>query len=117
MDDLERAVDDAVNNFKLLTKDKRLVPGAGAIEVELSKRLAEKAEQVRGQVKTRRRWLIHYVQCPGMEQYGINLLAKAYESMPRQLAENCGRDPSKAISKLLAAHSAVEGMSDMTLDL
>jgi len=94
LDDLERAVDDAVNNFKLLTKDKRLVAGAGAIEVELSKRLAEKAEQ-----------------CPGMEQYGINLLAKAYEAMPRQLAENCGENPSKSISKLLAAHSAIEGES------
>ena len=42
LDDLERCVDDAVNNYKLLTKDKRMVPGAGATEVELSKRLAEK---------------------------------------------------------------------------
>jgi len=92
LDDLERCVDDAVNNYKLLTKDKRLVPGAGATEVELSKRLAEKAEQ-----------------CPGMDQYGINCLSKAYESMPRQLAENSGNDPSKAISKLLAAHAAMEG--------
>lgn len=92
LDDLERAVDDGVNNFKLLTKDKRLVPGAGAVEVELSKRLAEKAEG-----------------CPGMDQYGINLLAKAYESIPKQLAENCGKNPSKVLSKLLAAHSAVEG--------
>jgi len=92
LEDLERAVDDAVNNFKLLTKDKRLVPGAGAVEVELSQRLAKKAEQ-----------------CPGMEQYGINCLAKAYESIPRQLAENSGQDPSKVISKLLAAHSASEG--------
>jgi len=92
LDDLERSVDDAVNNFKLLTKDKRLVPGAGAVEVELSKRLSEKAEQ-----------------CPGMDQYGINCLSKAYESIPRQLADNSGNDPSKAISKLLAAHSALEG--------
>jgi chaperonin GroEL (HSP60 family) len=44
-----------------------------------------------------------------MEQYGIKLLAKAYEYLPRQLAENCGQNPSKVISKLLAAHSAVEG--------
>jgi len=92
LDDLERCVDDAVNNYKLLTKDKRMVPGAGATEVELSKRLAEKAEQ-----------------CPGMDQYGINCLSKAYESLPRQLAENSGNDPSKAISKLLAAHAAMEG--------
>ena len=49
------------------------------------------------------------IQCPGMEQYGINCLAKAYESIPRQLAENSGQDPSKVISKLLAAHSASEG--------
>lgn len=44
-----------------------------------------------------------------MDQYGINCLSKAYESMPRQLAENSGNDPSKAISKLLAAHAAMEG--------
>jgi len=92
LDDLERCVDDAVNNYKLLTKDKRMVPGAGATEVELSKRLAEKAEQ-----------------CPGMDQYGINCLSKAYEALPRQLAENSGNNPSKAISKLLAAHAAMEG--------
>ena len=44
-----------------------------------------------------------------MDQYGINCLSKAYESIPRQLADNSGNDPSKAISKLLAAHSALEG--------
>ena len=48
-------------------------------------------------------------KCPGMDQYGINCLSKAYESIPRQLADNSGNDPSKAISKLLAAHSALEG--------
>ena len=44
-----------------------------------------------------------------MNQYGINCLSKAYESLPRQLADNSGNDPSKAISKLLAAHAALEG--------
>ncbi len=44
-----------------------------------------------------------------MDQYGINCLSKAYESLPRQLADNSGNNPSKAISKLLAAHSALEG--------
>ena len=52
---------------------------------------------------------IFYIQCPGMDQYGINCLSKAYEALPRQLADNSGNDPSKAISKLLAAHSALEG--------
>ena len=32
MDDIERAVDDAVHTFKCLIKDQRFLPGAGAIE-------------------------------------------------------------------------------------
>lgn len=44
MDDVERAVDDAINTFKALTKDPRFVPGAGATEIELAKQLANYGE-------------------------------------------------------------------------
>ncbi len=44
MDDVERAVDDAVNSFKSLTKDARFVPGAGATEIELAKQLTSFGE-------------------------------------------------------------------------
>ena len=32
LDDIERAIDDAVHTFKCLLKDQRFLPGAGAIE-------------------------------------------------------------------------------------
>ena len=44
MDDVERAVDDAINTYKALTRDPRFVPGAGATEIELAKQLATYGE-------------------------------------------------------------------------
>lgn len=39
LDDIERAIDDGVNAIKTLTKDKRLVPGAGATELFIGKKI------------------------------------------------------------------------------
>jgi T-complex protein 1 subunit theta len=36
MDDIERCIDDGVNTYKGLTRDARLLPGAGAVEAELA---------------------------------------------------------------------------------
>ena len=44
MDDIERAVDDGVNNFKALTRDGRFVPGAGATEIELASQITKYGE-------------------------------------------------------------------------
>ena len=44
MDDVERAIDDGVNTFKGLTRDSRMVPGAGATEIELAKQLSSYAD-------------------------------------------------------------------------
>lgn len=48
LDDVERAIDDGVNVIKSLTRDPRLVPGAGATEVELARRVGEYGEKTAG---------------------------------------------------------------------
>lgn len=54
LDDLERAIDDGVNCIKTLSRDPRLVPGAGATEINLAK-------QIQDYAKTQ----------PGLDQYAI----------------------------------------------
>lgn len=87
LDDIERAIDDGVNVVKALVKDSRLVPGAGAIEMELMKRLEALGDKT-----------------PGLLQHGIKKYAAAFEIIPRTLAENAGLDVSEILAKLHAAH-------------
>lgn len=87
MDDVERAVDDGVNTFKALTRDGRLVPGAGACEIELAKQISEYGHKV-----------------PGLSQYAIQKWAEALEDLPRAIVSNAGVNASAVISQLYAAH-------------
>jgi T-complex protein 1 subunit theta len=48
LDDIERAVDDAVNTYKSLLKDQRFLPGAGAIESQLGFKLETEAGLLTG---------------------------------------------------------------------
>ncbi|XP_073524433.1 T-complex protein 1 subunit theta isoform X1 [Phyllobates terribilis] len=98
MDDVERAVDDAVNTFKVLTRDKRLVPGGGATEIELAKHITSYGET-----------------CPGLDQYAIKKFAEAFEAIPRALAENSGVKANEVISKLYAMHQ--EGNKNVGFDI
>lgn len=87
MDDIERAIDDGVSVVKTLTRDPRLVAGAGAIEIELARRIQEVA-----------------LTTSGLEQYAIRRYAEAFEVIPRTLAENAGLNSTEILSKLYAAH-------------
>ena len=71
LDDLERAIDDGVNVIKALIKDPRLVPGAGATELELAKRVEVYGNGLKG-----------------LAQHAVKRWAQALEVVPRTLAEN-----------------------------
>ena len=86
LDDVERAVDDGVNVVKAITKDPRLVPGAGSIEVQLGERLQAFGERT-----------------PGLAQYAIKKYGEAFEVVPRTIAESAGLDATEVLSRLYAA--------------
>ncbi|KAI8833726.1 chaperonin Cpn60/TCP-1 family [Chytridium lagenaria] len=89
LDDLERAIDDGVNVIKAIVKDPRLIPGAGATEIELARKLQDLAERT-----------------PGLNQYSLKKYAEAFEVIPRTLADNAGIDSTEVLSKLYAAHQS-----------
>eukprot|EP00898_Chlorokybus_atmophyticus_P006650 jgi/Chlat1/6987/Chrsp56S06683 len=89
LDDIERAVDDGVNTYKAICKDPKIVPGAGATELEVARQLAEI-----GRKET------------GLSQYAIAKFAQALEVVPRTLAENAGLNATEVVSSLYAAHAA-----------
>jgi len=88
LDDFERAIDDGVNTVKTICGDGRMVPGAGATEIEV-------ARQVQSFANT----------CPGLEQYSIKKFGEALEVVPKILAENSGQLATEVLSQLYAAHA------------
>jgi len=98
MDDVERTIDDGINTFKALTKDNRLVAGAGAVEIELARQIESIGER-----------------CAGLEQYAIQKFAHALEALPKQLADNAGLKPTEILSKLYAAHQ--DGDTNCGIDI
>jgi T-complex protein 1 subunit theta len=88
LDDVERAIDDAVNVVKAITKDPRLVPGAGATEMQLIERITAFGDRT-----------------PGLSQYAIRKFGESFEVIPRTLAESAGLDATAVLSKLYSAHS------------
>ncbi|WFD32656.1 T-complex protein 1 subunit theta [Malassezia sp. CBS 17886] len=99
LDDIERTIDDGVNAVKALMRDPRLVPGAGATEIELSRRVFEYGERT-----------------PGLNQHAIKKFAEALEVVPRTLAETSGLDAPDVVSRLNAKHAQPDN-SDVGVDV
>ena len=87
LEDIERAVDDAVSVFKAITRDPRLVPGAGATETQLVERISAFGER-RAE----------------LSQYSIRKYAEAFEVVPRTLAESAGLDGTEVLGRLYRGH-------------
>jgi hypothetical protein len=75
-----------------------LVPGAGASEIELARRVAEFGEKT-----------------PGLAQHAIRKWAEAMEVIPKTLAENAGLSAEDVVSALYKAHG--EGQVDAGVDI
>ncbi len=87
VDEVKRAMDDAVLGVISTLELGKIVPGGGAIEMELARRLREYAETVGGR-----------------EQLAINAFAEAVEVIPRTLAESTGKDPIDILVELRTVH-------------
>ncbi|MEM1796522.1 MAG: thermosome subunit beta [Zestosphaera sp.] len=88
LDDTERSFNDALHSLRNILKDPKIVPGGGAVEVELALRLRKKAEEVSGK-----------------EQLAIQAFADALEEIASILAQSAGMDPLQTIMELRRLHS------------
>jgi len=98
IDEVERAMHDALGDVAATLKDSLVVAGGGAVEIELSKRLKEFASGLAGR-----------------ERLAVEEFACALEFVPTTLAENAGMDPIDVLTELRAMHDA--GMKNVGLNL
>jgi len=98
MDEIERALQDGLGDVVCVLKSGLVVPGGGAIEMELSKRLREYSQSLTGR-----------------EQLAIEEFASALEFIPTTLAENAGLDPIDILTELKARHDASEKNAGLNL--
>ncbi|MBU0953727.1 MAG: TCP-1/cpn60 chaperonin family protein [Nanoarchaeota archaeon] len=91
VDEVERAVEDAIKGIAAAIELGKIVAGGGATEIELAKELRKYADSFKGR-----------------EQLAILAFAAAMEVIPRSLAENAGLDPIDKIAALRAAHDRGE---------
>ena len=98
VDEIERAIQDGLGVVASTLKTGLVVPGGGAIEIELSRQLKHF-----GQTLT------------GRERLAVEEFADALEFIPVTLAENAGLDSIDVLTELKALHDA--GNKNMGLNL
>ena len=87
VDEIKRAVEDAIGDVTSAIRTGKVVAGGGAAEIAVSKGLMKYANSLSGR-----------------EQLAVQAFAEAVEVIPRTLAENAGIDPIDIITDLKAKH-------------
>ncbi len=98
VDEIERAIKDGLGDVASALKSGLVVPGGGAIEIELAKRLREFSQGLSGR-----------------EQLAVEEFASALEFIPATLAENAGLDPIDILTELKSRHDAGERNAGLNL--
>ncbi|MBD3191953.1 MAG: thermosome subunit [Candidatus Heimdallarchaeota archaeon] len=94
----ERSIHDALCVVRNIIQDELVVPGGGAPQIYLSRKLRSYATSLSGR-----------------EQLAVEKFAEALEIIPRTLAENAGLDPIDVLVALRTAHD--EGNAHHGVDL
>jgi len=87
VDEIQRAMEDAIGVVAATVEDGRVVAGGGAAEISIAKGLKDYADSISGR-----------------EQLAVSAFAEALEVVPKTLAENAGLDSIDALVDLRAAH-------------
>jgi chaperonin GroEL (HSP60 family) len=98
MDEVKRALDDAVGDLTTFMRGRRIVAGAGACEVALLTQIARYSEELTGK-----------------EQLAVRAFSEALEIIPKTLAENAGLDPIDILASLKVEHN--EGHEHKGIDV
>ncbi|MEM0263417.1 MAG: thermosome subunit alpha [Saccharolobus sp.] len=97
LDEVERSINDALHSLRNILLDPVILPGGGAIELELARKLREYARGVGGK-----------------EQLAIEAYADALEEIPMILGETAGLEPIATLMDLRARH--VKGLVNAGID-
>ena len=92
VDEAERMLHDALSVVRAAIENPYILPGGGASEIELAKRLRTYAQSIGGR-----------------EQLAIEVYANALEIIPKTLVENAGFNPVDLLLELRSKHESESG--------
>ena len=112
LEEAERSLHDALCVVNDTVRQKRIVFGGGAAEMEMAQAVEELAAQVRRlrlcsaarstRIRLTRRSL---VQTAGKQALALEAFARALRAIPTILADNAGLDSAELVSQMRAAHA------------